>query len=107
MNRSLPQVSVIVVNYNGKLFLKKCISSLSSQSYPDIEIIFVDNGSSDGSTEYVRKEFPSVKIIESKKNLGFAKGNNIGIQEARGEFIATLNNDTEVTSQWLEELVRP
>jgi hypothetical protein len=53
----------------------------------------------------VRKEFPSVRIIESRKNLGFAKGNNIGIKEARGELIATLNNDTEVTPRWLEELV--
>jgi len=106
MNRSIPLVSVIVVNYNGKVFLKKCLSSLSSQSYPDIEIIFVDNGSSDGSANYVRKEFPFVKILEIKKNLGFAKGNNTGIKEARGELIATLNNDTEVTSRWLEELVR-
>ena len=65
----------------------------------------MDNGSSDGSAEYVRKEFLSVRIIESRKNLGFAKGNNIGIKEARGELIATLNNDTEVTPRWLEELV--
>lgn len=105
MNRYTPLVSVVVVNYNGKVFLKKCLSSLSSQSYPDIEIIFVDNGSSDGSTEYVKKEFPSVKILELTKNLGFAKGNNTGIKEARGELIATLNNDTEVTQRWLEELV--
>ena len=105
MNISLPLVSVIIVNYNGKHYLKKCISSLSAQSYPAIEVIFVDNGSSDGSTEYVRKEFPSVKIIESKKNLGFAKGNNKGIKEARSELIATLNNDTQVSSRWLEELV--
>ncbi|MBU3966971.1 MAG: glycosyltransferase family 2 protein [Euryarchaeota archaeon] len=101
----MPLVSVVVVNYNGKGFLEKCLSSLSSQSYPDIEIIFVDNGSSDGSTEYVRKEFQDVKILEIKKNLGFAKGNNIGIKVARGELIATLNNDTQVTSRWLEELV--
>lgn len=104
MNSSIPLVSVIVVNYNGKVFLKKCLSSLSSQSYPDIEIILVDNGSSDGSTEYVRKNFPAVRILDIKKNLGFAKGNNRGIKEARGELIATLNNDTEAASRWLEEL---
>lgn len=106
MNRSIPLVSVIIVNYNGKVFLKKCLSSLFTQSYPSIEVIFVDNGSGDGSADYVRKEFPSVRIIESKKNLGFAKGNNLGIKEAKGELIATLNNDTEVTPRWLEELVR-
>jgi len=105
MNTPFPLVSVIIVNYNGKHYLKNCLSSLSTQSYPAIEIIFVDNGSVDGSAEYVRKELPSAKIIESKKNLGFAKGNNLGIKEARGELIATLNNDTEVTPLWLEELV--
>ncbi len=105
MNLSIPLVSVIIVNYNGKQYLKNCLSSLSAQSYPAIEIIFVDNGSGDGSVEYVKKEFPSVRIIESRKNLGFAKGNNLGIKEAGGELIATLNNDTQVTSHWLEELV--
>ncbi|MCG2737608.1 MAG: glycosyltransferase family 2 protein, partial [Candidatus Methanoperedenaceae archaeon] len=97
MNKTPPPVSVIIVNFNGKHYLKNCLSSLSAQSYPAIEVIFVDNGSGDGSVEYVRKEFPSVRIIESKKNLGFAKGNNLGIREARGELIATLNNDTEVS----------
>ncbi len=65
----------------------------------------MDNGSCDRSVEYVKKEFPSVRIIESRKNLGFAKGNNLGIKEAGGELIATLNNDTQVASRWLEELV--
>ncbi len=106
MNNSLPLVSVIIVNFNGKQYLKNCLSTLSAQSYPAIEVIFVDNGSSDGSAEYVRKEFPPIRTIESKKNLGFAKGNNLGIKEARGDLIATLNNDTEVTPGWLEELVK-
>ena len=81
MKNPPPLVSVIIVNYNGKHYLKNCLSSLSAQSYPAIEVIFVDNGSSDGSAEYVRNEFPSVRIIESKKNLGFAKGNNLGVNE--------------------------
>ncbi len=100
-----PLVSVIIVNYNGRAFLNKCFSSLLLQSYPAMEIIFVDNGSKDGSIEYMKKEFPSVKIIANNENFGFAKGNNIGIKAAKGELIATLNNDTEVTPQWLEELV--
>lgn len=101
-----PLVSVIIVNYNGRIFLRKCISSLLSQSYPAIEIILVDNGSSDDSIGYVKKEFPSVKIISNKENLGFAKGNNIGIRAANGELIATVNNDTEATSKWVEGLVK-
>ena len=100
-----PLVSVIIVNYNGRTFLDKCFSSLLLQSYPDMEIIFVDNGSKDGSIEYIRKEFPSVEIIANNENFGFAKGNNIGIRIAKGELIATLNTDTEVTPHWLEELV--
>lgn len=98
-------VSVIIVNYNGRAYLKNCLSSLLLQSYPAIEIIFVDNGSKDGSIEYVKKEFPSIRIIENNENFGFAKGNNIGIEAAKGELIATLNNDTEVTPGWLKELV--
>lgn len=106
MNKSFPLVSVIIVNYNRRALLKNCLSSLFTQSYYAVEIILVDNGSDDGSIDYVKKEFPSVKIIPLKKNLGFAKGNNIGIREAKGELIATLNNDTEVTSHWLGELVK-
>ncbi len=105
MNKKNLLVSVIIVNYNGSVYLDECISSLLAQTYPAIEIIFVDNGSSDGSCEYVKKNFPSVKIIANDENLGFAKGNNIGIKAAKGELIATLNNDTKVTSRWLEELV--
>lgn len=101
-----PLVSVIIVNYNGRIFLQKCISSLLVQSYPAIEIILVDNGSSDDSIEYVKKEFPSIRIIANKGNLGFAKGNNIGIKAANGELIATANNDTVVVSKWVEELVK-
>lgn len=99
-------VSIIIVNYNGLDFLKRCLSSLLVQTYEDIEIIFVDNGSRDNSVAYVRKEFPSVRIIANKENFGFAKGNNIGIKEAKGDLIATLNNDTEVVPVWIEELVR-
>lgn len=99
-------VSVIIVNYNGRVFLEKCISSLLVQSYPAVEIVLVDNGSCDGSIEYVKKEFPSVKIIANRENLGFAKGNNIGIKAAKGKLIATVNNDTVVVSTWVEELVK-
>ena len=97
-------VSVIVVNYNGIRFLKKCLHSLLIQTYKDVEIILVDNGSNDDSVIYVKKEFPSVRIIINKKNVGFAKGSNIGIKEAKGELVATLNNDTEVSPRWIEEL---
>lgn len=104
--KNAPLVSVIIVNYNGRAFLEKCLSSLLAQSYPSLEIILVDNASSDNSIDYIRKEFPSVKTIANEQNAGFAKGINIGINAANGELIATLNNDTEVSTQWLEELVK-
>ncbi|MFZ3059453.1 MAG: glycosyltransferase family 2 protein [Candidatus Methanoperedens sp.] len=100
------KVSIVVVNYNGKKYLNACLSSMENQTYHDFEVIFVDNASTDTSVEYVKAHFPSVRIIENEKNYGFAKGNNIGIKEAKGDLIATLNNDTEVTPAWLEELVR-
>lgn len=101
-----PPVSVVVVNFNGLAFLQQCLSALMAQTYPSFEVILVDNGSKDGSVEYVSKEFPSVTIIRNDKNLGFAKANNIGILASQGDLIATLNNDTEAMPGWLEALVR-
>ncbi len=101
-----PLVSVIIVNYNGRVYLDACISSILAQTYPRIEIIFVDNGSSDNSVYYVKEKFSSVVIIACDENYGFAKGNNIGIKASKGDLIATLNNDTKVTSRWVEELVQ-
>ncbi len=103
---SVPKVSIIVINYNGKKYLDACLSSLEKQTYYNFEVIFVDNASIDGSADYVKAHFPSVSIIENPENYGFAKGNNIGIGEAKGDLIAILNNDTEVTPGWVEELVR-
>jgi len=102
-----PLVSVIIVNWNGKGFLEKCIPSLQNQTYPKFELIVVDNNSKDGSTEYLKEAFPSlVKVIHNPTNSGFAGGCNIGIRAAKGEFIATLNNDTVVDKYWIEELVK-
>ena len=105
MNESLPLISIIIVNWNGMRFLEKCLSSVDSQTYRLFEVIFVDNGSEDGSLEFVRSNFPETIIIENKENLGFAKANNQGIKVANGKYIATLNNDTEVDRDWLNNLV--
>jgi GT2 family glycosyltransferase len=102
----MPMASVIVVNYNGKQYLKRCLDALLGQTYPSLEIILVDNGSSDGSVEFARACYPTVMVIENGENLGFAIANNIGIRIARGEFIATLNNDTEVMPGWIEAMVK-
>lgn len=99
-------VSVIILNYNGKQYLRNCLESVSHQTFKDLEIILVDNGSEDGSVNYVAINFPECKIVKNTKNLGFAEGNNIAIKHAKGDYIVLLNNDTEVKQDWLEELVR-
>jgi len=98
-------VSVIIVNWNGLQWLNDCFSTLSKQSYKQTEIIFVDNASSDGSVEWIKKHYPRTKIILNKENVGFAEGNNIGYRYAKGEFILFLNNDTKVTKNFIVELL--
>jgi GT2 family glycosyltransferase len=100
-------VSIIILNYNGKKYLEQCINSVLSQSYYDFEIIFIDNASDDGSFEYVQTNFgdPKIKKYKSEKNLGFAGGNNFGLQFTSGEYIVLLNNDTVVEKDWLKYLV--
>ena len=100
-----PTVSIIVLNWNGKQYLETCLSSLIQQTYPDIEIIFVDNGSCDGSVEFVKSKYPGVIILQHDKNLGFAMGVNSGIKASRGKYIATINNDAQADKKWIEGLV--
>jgi GT2 family glycosyltransferase len=99
-------LSVIVVNWNGKALLADCLASLRSQTCPDFEVIVVDNGSTDGSSQFVRQAFPDFRLIQLKENLGFAGGNNAGIREARGEWVALINNDAVAEPTWLECLSR-
>jgi len=99
-------VSVIIPNWNGKDFIEGCLRSLRTQTYQDLEIIMVDNGSTDGSIELVQGSFPEVKIVSLAWNKGFSGAVNEGIKKAKGEFIALLNNDTVVDSRWVEELVK-
>jgi len=101
----MPLVSVIILNWNGKKFLKECLDSLSLQSFRDFETILLDNGSTDGSTEYVLSSFPWVRLVPLPENIGFAEGNNRALKECSGELIVTLNNDTKVEPSFLAELV--
>ena len=100
------EVSIIIVNWNGKHYLDTCLSSILNQTYKNFEIIMVDNASTDGSVEYVQEKYPSVKIIQTKENLGFAKGCNVGMRASNADYIVTLSNDTRVEQKWLEELVK-
>lgn len=102
----MPEISVIIVNWNGKHFLPECLSALRQQTFRDFETILVDNGSKDGSVEYVHAEFPEVRLLALKDNRGFTGGNIAGLELATGELIVLLNNDTEAHPGWLEEIHR-
>jgi GT2 family glycosyltransferase len=99
-----PEVSVVVVTWNGRQYLESCLEAALAQSGITAEIILVDNGSSDGTVDYVRTRFPRVRIVALRDNRGFAGGNNAGAREARGEFLAFLNNDTIADHTWLRSL---
>jgi len=100
-------VSIIILNFNGKRFLDDCLTSVLAQSFQDFDLIFFDNNSVDGSTEYVRTNFtdPRIKIIESKSNLGFAGGNNEALKHSSNDLVVLLNNDTKTDKDWLKNLV--
>lgn len=105
----LPFVTVVVLNYNGLEHLEPCFHSLMALDYPAqrLELLLVDNGSSDGSVAFMKKRFPAVRLIRNERNLGFAGGNNVGVRAAQGELVAFLNNDMRVEPHWLRELVAP
>ncbi len=99
-------VSVIIVHFNGSELLRHCLTSVFAQSYQRIEVIVVDNGSTDGSERMLRDEFPRVVVLVNSQNLGFAEANNQGVRAASGEVVVLLNNDTVVEDGWIEGLLR-
>src|SRR3989344_3998781 len=101
------KVSIIIVNWNAKEDLKECLDSfLKKVKYPNYEIILVDNASKDDSVNYVKKNFPKIKIVQSSSNLGFAGGNNLGFLKSKGKYVLFLNNDTITTSDFLTPMVK-
>jgi GT2 family glycosyltransferase len=102
--RNFPLISVVVLNWNGNGFVTDCLKSLQAQTYHPLEMIVVDNGSTDGSDERIANEFPDVKLIKNGKNLGFGGGNNVGIKASQGRYIMILNNDTRLETRCIEEM---
>lgn len=103
---TFPFVTIIIVHFNGKRLLGDCLDSLRRLNYPKNrhEILVVDNGSTDGSLKYLGKKYPEVRVLSNDFN-NYCRANNLGIREARGEYVALLNNDTQVDRRWLAELV--
>jgi len=103
-----PWVSVIILNYNGEHFIRRCLKTVLDDCYHPKEIILVDNASQDHSVDIAEEEFDKqIKIIKNIKNFGFPKGCNIGFRESKGDIIVLLNVDTAVRENWLYELVEP
>lgn len=98
-------LSVIIPNWNGKHFLQVCLDALLAQTYPHIEIIIADNASHDGSQAFIQERYPQVRLIELPHNQGFTGACNAGIASATGDYIALLNNDTEVDAGWAGAVV--
>ena len=99
-------VSVIIPNWNGKHLLEDCLNSLKGQTFEYFQTIVVDNGSDDNSVEYITNNFPGIKIVKNKKNLGFARAVNIGVKSYDSKYVVFLNNDTLADKNWLKELVK-
>src|SRR5581483_5821421 len=109
MAEECPKASIVIPNFNGMEHLEDCLTSLARMDYPldRLEVIVVDNASTDGSAAFIRKRFPSVRLLELRENRGFAAACNRGAHEGRGEVVAFLNNDMRVGEGWLRELVSP
>ena len=103
-----PLVSVVLQNYNGKAHLEKWLNSVLNVDYPNIEVILVDDASTDDSLEFLSKISESdsrLKVIRNQERVGISAGRNVGIREAKGKYIYFLDNDVKVDSKSIEELV--
>lgn len=108
IEKNAPLVSIIILNFNGESYLERCLFSVLSTKYPNFEVIFVDNASTDSSLRIVEKTFGNdqrLRILRSRQNLGFSGGNNLGFSHAIGDYIVFLNNDTIADLNWLDALV--
>lgn len=99
------KLSIIIPNYNGLRFLRDCIPSLLAQTFTDFEILIVDNGSVDGSIDFIRKNYPRIRLLLLSKNIGFSAAVNIGIRSSKSPYIMLLNNDTTLAPDCVAQLL--
>ena len=111
--RDFPLVSVIILNYNGLRYLeggglRKCLNSVLRTDYPNFEVIFIDNGSTDMSANFVEENFEKskIRVVKNECNLGFSEGFNRGIKASKGKYLALLSNDMTVDPNWLKPIIK-
>lgn len=100
-----PRISVVILNYNTREFLGRFLPSVLATEYPNLEIVVADNGSTDGSAEFMRSSFPAIRLIELDKNYGFTGGYNRALEQVQADYYVLLNSDVEVDPRWLQPMV--
>ncbi|MGX1928621.1 glycosyltransferase family 2 protein [Flagellimonas sp. 2504JD4-2] len=106
MTENFPLVSIITINYNESEVTLEMLESLKGLTYPNIEVIVVDNASPNDSPDIIKEQYPGVCLIKSRENLGFAGGNNLGVKQSTGDYLLFINNDTIVPEGFIEPLVQ-
>jgi len=101
-----PRVALMILNFNGLPFLKDCLESVVVSEYPNLKIYVIDDGSADDSCNFVSSNYPGVKLIRLKQNVGFAEAYNTAVKAVEADYFVLLNNDTKVDSNFIEELVK-
>lgn len=100
-----PKVSVVILNWNGRFFLEKFLPSVYNSTYPNIEFVIGDNGSTDDSLDFVKANYPQIRIIQNAQNYGFAGGYNKVLEQVQADYYILLNSDVEVTTHWIEPVI--
>ena len=102
---SQPTVAVVILNWNGKKFLKQFLPSVLASTYNNMRVVVADNASTDDSVAFVQQQFPTVEVLTSNENFGFAKGYNFFLQQVKSDYYVLLNSDVEVTKNWIEPII--
>lgn len=100
-----PKVSVVILNWNGRFFIEKFLPSVYNSTYPNIEFVIGDNGSTDDSLDFVKANYPQIRIIQNDQNYGFAGGYNKVLEQVQADYYILLNSDVEVTTHWIEPVI--
>lgn len=98
-------LTIIIVSWNSQKFLPHCLESIYSQTFKDFSVIIIDNGSTDGSIEFIKKNYPQAILLKNPKNLGFARANNQGLKLARGEYVLLCNTDIVLEKNFLDKII--